>query len=222
MSLAGAAHPSSSASRATGSSTWGTSSRPVCSAASTAMAWSRSTRVWAALVRRVVSSRTRRTPSSAAFSTMVSSRVRFTRATASSSSGGRRRGRVRGAHGQTNLALGGLGQHRAPFAVAAIEQVHLRARCEPHDVQQVVRLLRRQGQVGLSMQGDGNEQADHAIRRGTRAPRPQACGRIDTDERPLDTLRDRPSPRAGPTGRDPVLGPAERQPSGGATSSGGR
>ena len=78
----------------TGPQISGTSSRPVCSEASMAMERRRSSRTWSALVRSVCTSRTRRTPSSAAFSTMVSSRPRLTSAITRSRSGPRCCGRV--------------------------------------------------------------------------------------------------------------------------------
>ena len=92
--LGPASQLSSRASSLTGSSMTGTSSRPVCSAASSAMASSRSRRMRSALVRWVTTSRTRRAPSSAAFSTMVSTRGFFTTATISSRSGPRVWGRT--------------------------------------------------------------------------------------------------------------------------------
>ena len=70
-----------------GSSMTGTSSRPVCSAASMAMASRRPSLTKSTLVRRVWVSRTRRAPSSAAFSTMVSTRPRLTMAITRSRSG---------------------------------------------------------------------------------------------------------------------------------------
>jgi hypothetical protein len=114
-----------------------------------------------ALVRSVITSRNRRAPSSAAFSTMVSTRVLLDHGDDQVEVGAVCLGPDLFLSLQDDALLEHLDDGAAPFAVLTVEDLEVVTRLQPHDLCQIARLVQRGRDGRAGGQGLGDVEADH-------------------------------------------------------------